>query len=362
MTHVSIYPRPKNRRPGFSFTEILFAVMILAIGFIMVAAVFPVAIKQTEETVEETTGSSVAKGGASFMQRIAIDDATISTANAIVSSSVYFPPTSGKVVAYTGPSQTFLSPSNQPVAVGSNPFWHLILPSDNRFAFVPFYCRVAGASYAQVTVIAVQCRNAPTFVPADLMYNGTSTTYSSGSSIPNLQGREMTATFINNHGAAPDTITFSADSISGFASPFPAIASADYRACIAEGAYVIIADDSQCQLETVPAGANPKLPGVSICGYVYRVGNNISGTQWELAPGSDMQNGRYSPATTCTAAAYVNGVPNYTTSTLASGSPSPTVRVFVVGRGYSTPTSPSATAMSGPAMDIGAFSSFVSIH
>ena len=44
----------KSRRPfargrgsrGFSFTEVLFAVMILGIGFIMVAAIFPVAIQQ----------------------------------------------------------------------------------------------------------------------------------------------------------------------------------------------------------------------------------------------------------------------------------------------------------------------------
>ena len=35
--------------------------MILGIGFIMVAAMFPVAIRETQETVRETTGTSVAK-------------------------------------------------------------------------------------------------------------------------------------------------------------------------------------------------------------------------------------------------------------------------------------------------------------
>src|SRR5690348_14150276 len=55
-------PSPNRlMRRAFSFTEILFAVMILGIGFIMIAAVFPVAIKQTAQTGEESIGASVAR-------------------------------------------------------------------------------------------------------------------------------------------------------------------------------------------------------------------------------------------------------------------------------------------------------------
>src|SRR5689334_12002195 len=60
--HAEYVPELKSRagRPcngacgGFTFTEILFALMILGIGFIMVAAMFPVAIRQTQQTVLET--------------------------------------------------------------------------------------------------------------------------------------------------------------------------------------------------------------------------------------------------------------------------------------------------------------------
>ena len=41
-----LYPSSLRHR-GFSFTEVLFAVIILGIGFIMIAAIFPVALMQS---------------------------------------------------------------------------------------------------------------------------------------------------------------------------------------------------------------------------------------------------------------------------------------------------------------------------
>lgn len=50
-------------RRAFSIVEVLFAVMILGIGFILVAAMFPVAIQQTQATVDETRCRFVAQNG-----------------------------------------------------------------------------------------------------------------------------------------------------------------------------------------------------------------------------------------------------------------------------------------------------------
>src|SRR5256885_1959303 len=58
--------RPLARR-GFSFAEILFAVMILGIGFIMLAAIFPVAIKQTAQTGEESVAAAIAREATSTL-------------------------------------------------------------------------------------------------------------------------------------------------------------------------------------------------------------------------------------------------------------------------------------------------------
>src|SRR5579859_7528088 len=68
-------PRPRvpaspGARPGFSFTEILFAVMILGIGFIMVAAMFPVALQQTENSTADTTAASIARSGVNFVSQL----------------------------------------------------------------------------------------------------------------------------------------------------------------------------------------------------------------------------------------------------------------------------------------------------
>src|SRR5436190_23716135 len=48
-------------RRGFSFTEVMFAVILLGLGFIMVAAIFPVAIRQSQANLEDTAGVNVAK-------------------------------------------------------------------------------------------------------------------------------------------------------------------------------------------------------------------------------------------------------------------------------------------------------------
>src|SRR3954453_9704583 len=55
-------PRASRRRGGFSFAEVMFAVIVLGVGFIMVAAIFPVAIQQTKTTADETTAAAAVRG------------------------------------------------------------------------------------------------------------------------------------------------------------------------------------------------------------------------------------------------------------------------------------------------------------
>ncbi len=52
---------------GFSIVEVMFAIMILGIGFILVAAMFPVAIQQTQATVDETRARVAAQNGVSSL-------------------------------------------------------------------------------------------------------------------------------------------------------------------------------------------------------------------------------------------------------------------------------------------------------
>ncbi|MEO6435347.1 MAG: hypothetical protein ABIP55_06245, partial [Tepidisphaeraceae bacterium] len=53
---------------GYSFPEVLFAVAVLGIGFIMIAAIFPAALSQTQATLEETIGTAVTHNGVSYLR------------------------------------------------------------------------------------------------------------------------------------------------------------------------------------------------------------------------------------------------------------------------------------------------------
>src|SRR5438552_15964832 len=59
-----------TRSTGFTFTEVMFAVILLGVGFIMVAAIFPVAIQQSQSNLEDAAGITVVKQGAAIMSKM----------------------------------------------------------------------------------------------------------------------------------------------------------------------------------------------------------------------------------------------------------------------------------------------------
>ena len=59
MKPVAPYQRFRRQPAGFTFTEVLFAMMIMGIGFIMLAAMFPVAVRQVQASVEDASGAAV---------------------------------------------------------------------------------------------------------------------------------------------------------------------------------------------------------------------------------------------------------------------------------------------------------------
>lgn len=157
-------------RRGFSFVEILFAVMILGIGFIMVAGIFPVAISQTQTSIEESHAASLARGGVACVQRLPYTQAF--TANNLEGIVQLFDDTARSV-----PSQDAVG---NPTAIDVKPWdlirGNLILPEDPRLAWVPLWRRPNNAAgqperYAQLIVVAVQCRNHGAYNASDLNWD-----------------------------------------------------------------------------------------------------------------------------------------------------------------------------------------------
>lgn len=248
--------QPGGRRPargGFSFVEVLFAVMILGIGFIMIVGVFPVAINQAQATADDSIGAAVARGGAQYLASLP------ATANAT-------PPT---VAGFTPP------PPNAPLLPVTAGEWqrlvgmNLILPEDPRYGWTAF-CRrnfqhVNGehvpANTAQVVVLALRVRNKGAYGAADLNANA-------GTLVPK-QSTEVT--FVRVTGDEPDRVT---------------VNGAGSRA-IAPGTFLVMMDT----VNTLQRPDRP--PPVNITGWVLRVGNILNRTnasvEAQLLSGNDLK-------------------------------------------------------------------------
>jgi Tfp pilus assembly protein PilV len=152
----------RNFLPAFTFIEVLFAVILLGIGFIMIAGVFPVAIQQTAAVSDETQGTAIARDAIKKIQAVADS----------LNANVLFPTTGTSAVPQvwaittTTPNVSMLTPANNTglmAALGADSFFS----ADHRYGWVGFYRRdsttAAGGPpvgpFAQVYVITLQNPN-----------------------------------------------------------------------------------------------------------------------------------------------------------------------------------------------------------
>ena len=237
-------PPSATNRSGFTFVEVLFAVMILGIGFIMIAGIFPVAINQTQLNGDETVGAALARNGVHYLEQLPYSQINPPTGPLAADGQVH--PFDGTLLAQ----------------VGGN----LISPEDPRYAWVPFYRRGVDpygqpATSAQVIVVACRSRVKTAYEPGVDLTNGTL--------VPKLLDRVQFAK--NNNVDLPDTITLTSGS----------------GDAIAPGMFLVVANDQ---------GNDPNFPGVNATGWVYRIAGPVtpgSTTQWELAPGMDLKASGY---------------------------------------------------------------------
>jgi hypothetical protein len=312
------------RARGFSFTEVLFAVMILGIGFIMVAAIFPVAIQQAKSSTEETRAAAVARGAANYLEKIASNSTMPATGlgNVVVAGDY---DRDGDGITVTTALQ------------GS-----AIVAGDNRYAWIPFYRRYGNpddaatwSPFAQVYMVPVLARSRGDFV-------GTRVDTVGPPRILNNAGAAIIPARIRDgQNGAPDTVQFD-----------------QFAELVSEGCFVIIANALH--------GTRPWDEQVAphLHGRVYRVGNpvdngNSPANVWELMPGYDFDPIRIDQ----------DGDP------LTSAPPIPTdgkevvlrgngdldrLFVFVVGRGQS-PGDASGRSFEGTAQDVAAYTTFVNV-
>ncbi|HEY2584339.1 MAG TPA: hypothetical protein VGI81_01090 [Tepidisphaeraceae bacterium] len=384
-------PRRLGRRDGFSFTEILFAVMILGIGFIMVAAMFPVAIRQTEAGNQETIAAAVGRSSSNYLAELAAMPLPpggitgYTPANSTQLPSILLP-TIVQVappVVTLPPASSFTLPVGQTSMVVPGQVWtmydnrdpwvytfsvggstlsanhnsvlwqsiarNLILPGDLRFGWAAMYRRdvivrgtpggagtsIAPATFAQVIVIGMQSRNKPVYDPTvDLSV----TTPPPTPFVPRLIGL-----LVSNNGAPSGTgLVVLPPAFSGgpsyidFGTLGPKL-----PPMLADNTYVVLSDDN------VPWG-RPSHGALN--GRIFRIGMLPSaGTACPLLPGSDMTPSDY--ATLNNMQADLGGPTPVTQSNIKVQ-----FNVLIVGRG------PTATGpFGGPAQEVTAYTTFLPI-
>jgi hypothetical protein len=321
-------PRRAARR-GFSFTEVLFAVMVLAIGFIMVAAMFPVTIRQQQTTLEETVGASTAKMALAYIQNSDSIKNLRQVGNHWEKCEVFS----------AGENRGGTNPQNQ--GVWESLAGNFILPENPRVAWVPLFRRPGGeTNVAQVYMFVVQNRNRPVFetvnavdLPTakepklqgkDIFRIATNGGGLPGSNNPNyatLEPKPVTVRTNKDRGAnGTDTIEFLPPTGMG-------TREVDYREAAAEGGYVVIAE-----ADSDEAYMN---------GRVYQLGERTSpnGYEFELIPGNDMPDGD-------------RDLPNRG------------VKAFIMGRALRDPTlpwDPVGNPFEGPTQDTAIYTGFVRI-
>src|SRR5437868_2334745 len=157
-------PNPLFRR-GFTFTEVMFAVILLGIGFIMLAGMFPVAIQQTQTNVEESTASTVAQAATRYLEQ------TLTQAD-VRPTVIPAPNEYPRFFRLT--ERCDVDNNGNPVYFSNDmTLWDklrggFILPQDPRYAWTAIYKRNPGDNFAQVIIFALQARNYPTYNSADL--------------------------------------------------------------------------------------------------------------------------------------------------------------------------------------------------
>jgi len=259
------------RTRAFTFVEVLFAIMILGIGFIMIAAMLPVAIKQTEDTQSDITGRAICDAAYSQMlPLVQLNVAEMPVRTGFLPDRVSYSGFTALEANYAGELTSRIRGTTQS-------------SSDGRFAYTALLRRPSATAPHEAIVIALQSRNLSEY-PQNL-FNMPGNPRANNDNGPHIatftiaEGDTVSGGNITTVGL--DRITFSAVDLSGGAS----LPAGERPTLIRDGTYV-----------------------VTIGGKIFQVGQQLSGNTYELRPGTNRDlpliaysNGTFGVDTTFTA-------------------------------------------------------------
>lgn len=394
------------RRRGFSFTEVMFAVIVLGIGFIMIAAIFPVAIQQGKLNSEETSATAVAREALTYLSQVGANSDSLFPDS---QGGPLLPATGDYTLAAPGPypGRVYSLRDPQPAGTGTFPLGSppnpvvpdpanpgnkipmnpplgtppvdqlyklikgsLIVPSDPRFAFVALYRRDGNpkdrstwSPFAQVWLIPVTTRSRSTYTPAADV--GTATAPPPGT-IFNLQSRLVKVSI-----DLPTGGTYSINPTGGYVLRNWTTAASPYTPnSLVEGCYIIIANDQI----NAPLVSSVAVNAGHMNGRIYHVGGrrpDLDDTAnsppqfiaYDLAPDGDFvpdcgANGKFdpNPVGSTTPDPNSDDIVNIGVTTGTYHNASGPADAYILGSDLSTGTP------TGKAQDISAFTTFIKVN
>jgi hypothetical protein len=295
-------------RRGFSFTEILFAVMVLGVGFIMIAAMFPVVISQTQSTLSETNGSMQGRAALAYLGSVATEE----TFQPTVKKADF---EKDRTLGPNPPVRSLSISDDAQKGYGTFAIRGNFVSSGNpRFGWVPIYRRGRDADgtpwpYAQVMMIPVQAR-------VRTQYH----TSSAGGVRSDLATPD--ANTPANLGLRPVQVTLKRDATDGTGR---LTFSSGWSGAAVSGAYVVVADG---------VGTAP--------GRVYQLAEELTPGTWSLSASGDMKE-------------------KESNANLDEDKPiTSAVDAYIVGRSFANPDAPDTT-FAGNAQDVGIYVGFVRV-
>ncbi len=319
-------------RRGFTFAEVMFAVVILGIGFIMIAAIFPVAIQQNAQTSSDSISTALVQQAVATLQQPGLGQIlpyNYVARGPAAKAGVFYSPF-GQYTTNTTPNYS----SFGNVDVTNDTFgndirnlrpWRalagkLISGSDPRFGWTFAYRYTSNTSIEAVIFMAQAPAQRGTFRTQN---NGTGVSDATddlaatagGQTPATFMLKKISARFVTYNGTQPDRAYFSTTS-------------ADQKGqvgCLAEGAYVLVADGDPGNTfnYSMPTNSNPHAAGA-----LFRLGAQITDPAnsgyvvFELVNGQDV-----------TSVGSDSGRPPYSVNVLAGGKSD----VLVLGRATAYP-------------------------
>jgi hypothetical protein len=303
-------------RKGFTFTEILFAVMLLGIGFIMLAGLFPVGIQQTQSAVDDTAAATVAANAAKLISQVC--------------NSADLPPLP---LNY---GLELISPGKPKQPQTMHPAWrkvsqHMINAQDPRYAWVPYYLRRPGENFAQLIIVVLRARNYTNYNQNDLTLLPPTSEYAKATLQPRIVIIDQLE---KDNGSGVYRAKLRAEKNDSNDLKF-----------VAEGAFLVIASGSDNR-PNPNNDANIELARLA-AGRIYRLGKQLEPLtglptntgEWELLPG-------YEPLSD-------------TEALVKARNPQGAIG-YIIGRGYRDPGNSTPDAeYDGAAQDLAVFSTTI---